>query len=127
MLAPVFSQTTSSYSRSCFCVMNIMVLDSVSFMGTPSWMQNYHRFVFAKYFQVCAAVAQGQPVNQVRNQANHERVALQAYLDEIGNLVWISNWFGKGIKFLSLYLNVDLWVGKDILEPISHLLLYKTH
>ena len=41
-------------------------------------MQNHQRLGFAKRFQVSPVEAQGQPIEQVHDQADHNWVALQA-------------------------------------------------
>lgn len=49
-------------------------------------MENHERFLLAELFEVSPAEAQRQSIEQVHDQADHQRVAAQAQLDEIRNL-----------------------------------------
>jgi hypothetical protein len=52
------------------------------------------------------------------DEADHDGVATQAQFDEIGNTDRISDWLGCGIEFTLTDLNMDVWVGDNVLEPV---------
>jgi len=80
--------------------------------------QNHHRFLFAELFQICAGEAQGQAIEKMHDETDHDRVPAQAQFDEIGDTQRVGDRFGNSIKLTVPNLNVDIGVGDNVLEPI---------
>ena len=81
-------------------------------------MQYDHRFFLTKFFQIGAVESQGQTIEQVHDEVDHDRVTFQAQFDEISDAAWVGDRLCCGIEFTVTDLNVDVRVGDDILEPV---------
>ena len=81
-------------------------------------MQDNQRFFLAEFLQFSTGEAQRQAIEQSHDEADHDRVAFQAQLDEVGDALRIGDRFGNGLELSFPNLKMEIRIDLNILEPV---------